>query len=144
MPTTYKILYNILLSRLTPLTEEIIEAHQSEFRRNRSGTDHIFCIIQILQKKWEYNEAVPQFFIDFKSAHDSVRREVLYDIFIGFGIPMKLVRLIKMCLNETYNRVRVGKYLSDMLPIRKGLKQGDALKLVLFNFVLEYAIRWVQ
>jgi hypothetical protein len=82
--------------------------------------------------------------LDLKSAHDSVRREVLYDIFIGFGIPMKLVRLIKTCLNETYNRVRVGKYLSDMLPIRKGLKQGDALKLVLFNFVLEYAIRWVQ
>jgi hypothetical protein len=50
---------------------------------------------------WEYNETVHQLLVDFKKAHDSVRREVLYNILIGFGIPMKLVRLIKICLNET-------------------------------------------
>ena len=76
--------------------------------------------------------------------YDSVRREVLYNILIEFGVPQKLVRLIKMCLTETYSRVRVGKNLSDMLPIRNGLKQGDALSLLLFNFALEYAIRRVQ
>jgi len=32
--------------------------------------------------------------------------------------PMKLIRLIKMCLNETYGIVWVGKHLSDMFPIR--------------------------
>ena len=42
-------------------------------------------------------------------------------------IPKKLVRLIKMCLTETYSRVRVGKNLSEKFPIRNGLKQGDAL-----------------
>jgi len=40
---------------------------------------------------------------------------------------MELVRLIKMCLTETYNKVRVGMNLSDMFPIRNGLKQGDDL-----------------
>jgi len=49
-----------------------------------------------------------------------------------------------MCLTETYNRVRVGKNLSDMFPIRNGLKQGDALSPLLFNFALEYAARRVQ
>ena len=49
-----------------------------------------------------------------------------------------------MCLNETYSRVQVGKHLSDMLPIKNGLKQGDALLPLLFNFALEYAIRRVQ
>jgi hypothetical protein len=49
-----------------------------------------------------------------------------------------------MCLNETYSRVRVGKNLSDMFPIKNGLKQGDALSPLLFNFALEYAIRRVQ
>jgi len=57
---------------------------------------------------------------------------------------MKLVRLMKMCLAETYSRVQVGKNLSDMFPIRNGLKQGDALSPLLFNFALEYAIRRVQ
>jgi hypothetical protein len=57
---------------------------------------------------------------------------------------MKLVRLIKMCLNETYSKVRVGKHLSDSFPIQNGLKRGDALSLLLFNFALEYAMRKVQ
>jgi hypothetical protein len=46
-----------------------------------------------------------------------------------------------MCLNETYSRVRVGKHLSDRFRIKNGLKQGDALSTLLFNFALEYAIR---
>jgi hypothetical protein len=79
---------------------------------------------------------VHQLFTDFKKAYDSVRMKVLYNILIEFGIPMKLVLLIKMCLNETYSRVQVGKHLSDMFPIKKGLKQTDALTQLLFNNAL--------
>jgi hypothetical protein len=57
---------------------------------------------------------------------------------------MKLVKLIKMCLNETYSKVRISKHLSDSFPIQNGLKQGDALTPLLFNFALKYAIRKVQ
>jgi len=87
LPTTYKILSNILLSRLIPYAEEVIGDHQCGFRRNRSTTDHIFCIPQILEKKWECNEELYQLFIDFKKAYDSVRREVLFNILIENGIP---------------------------------------------------------
>jgi hypothetical protein len=95
-------------------------------------------------KNWEYNETVHQLFIDFKKAYDSVRREVLYNILIEFLIPLKLVRLIKMHLNETYSKVHIGKDLSDSFAIQNGLKQRDALSPLLFNFALEYAIRTVQ
>ena len=89
LPTTYKILPNILLSRLTPYAEEIIGDRQCGFRHNRSTADHIFCIRQILEKKWEYNEAENQHFIDFKKTYDSVRREALYNVSIQFGILVK-------------------------------------------------------
>jgi hypothetical protein len=49
-----------------------------------------------------------------------------------------------MCLDETYSKVRIGKHLSDSFPIQNGLKQGDALSPLLFNFALEYAVRKVQ
>ena len=137
LPTTYKILSNILLSRLIPYAEGVIGAHQCGFQCNRSSTDHIFCTRQILEKKCKYNKAVHQLFIDFKKAYDSVRREDLYNILIEFGVPKKLVRLIKMCLTETYSRVWVGKNLSDMSPIRNGLKQGVALSPLLFKFALD-------
>jgi len=68
----------------------------------------------------------------------------LYNILIECGISVKLVRLIKMCLNETCSRVWLGKNLSDMLPIRNGLKQGDALSPLICKLALEYAIWRIQ
>jgi len=47
-------------------------------------------------------------------------------------------------MDETYSIDWVDKRLSDMFPVRNGLKQGDALSLLLFNFTLEYVIRRVQ
>jgi len=46
-------------------------------------------------------------FINSEKAYDSVRREVLYNIISEFGISTKLIRLIKMCLNETYRKKSV-------------------------------------
>jgi hypothetical protein len=60
-----------------------------------------------------------------------------------FGVPVKLVRLIKTCLYETYIKIHIGKHLSNS-SIQNGLKQGDNLSSLLFNFALEYAIRKVQ
>jgi len=54
-----------------------------------------------------------------------------------------MASLIKMCLNETYSRVWVGKHLSDMFLIRNCLKQGDVVLPLLFNCALECAIRRV-
>jgi hypothetical protein len=71
-------------------------------------------------------------------------REVLYNIFTEFVLPRKLVGLIKICLSETYNTVCIGKGLSDKLCIQNGLKQGDALSPLLFNFTLECTIRRLQ
>jgi hypothetical protein len=45
---------------------------------------------------------------------------------------------------ETDCKVHISKHLSESFPIQNGLKQGDALSPLLFNFALEYAIRKVQ
>jgi hypothetical protein len=78
LSTSYKILSNILLARLTPYGVEIIGNHQCGFQHNRTMTEKMFCIRQILEKRREYNFTVHQLFIDFKKAYDSIRREVLY------------------------------------------------------------------
>ena len=80
---------------VTQYEEEITGDPQSGFRRNRSTTDHIFCIRQILEKNGNKKK---QLFIDFKKVYDSVRREVLFNIIIAFGIPRKLARLIKILM----------------------------------------------
>ena len=88
-------------------------------RRNMSATDNVFCIRQALDKKLEYNEAIYRL---QESLWFGYRREVLCNILIEFGIRMKLVGLIKMCVNETYRWVRVGKHLPDMFPVSNDLK----------------------
>jgi hypothetical protein len=53
-----------------------------------------------------HNGAVHELLIDFEKAYDSVRRETLNNILIG--TPMKLVVLIKMCLNFALGCHEVG------------------------------------
>jgi hypothetical protein len=87
-----------------------------EFRRNKSTTDQISYTWQILEKNGN----------------------------IEFGTPRKLVEPIKISFSETFSTVCTGQNLFDKFSIQNGLKQGDVLSPLLFNFGLEYAIRRVQ
>jgi hypothetical protein len=120
LSTTLKILTNILLSKLAPCAGGIIGDRQCGFRHNRTTTYRIFCTSQILKKKWENTEAVHQLFVDFKKACDSVRREVWNINLIEFAIAMELMRLIKVCLNETYSK----KALETGISLHKGPRWG--------------------
>jgi hypothetical protein len=77
--------------------------HQCEFRRS----DQIFAFVRYLKRNGEYNETGHQLFTDFKKAYDSVKRGALYNLLTEFGVPIKPVRLIKMCLNKIYSKVRM-------------------------------------
>jgi hypothetical protein len=93
-------------------------------------------------ENWEYIEAVYQP-LGFKKAYDSVRRKILYILSLSWYLH-ETSNTLKICLNDTYGRVRVGKLLSDMFPIRNGLKQGGALSPLFFNSAAEHAIGRVQ
>jgi hypothetical protein len=84
LSTSYKMLLNILLPRLNPYVDETVGYRQCGFPRNRSSTNQIFCIHQILAEEWEYNETVHQLFIDLEKAWSSARREVKCNILIEF------------------------------------------------------------
>jgi hypothetical protein len=102
------------------------------------------AFIKYLRRNGNTMKQCISYFTYFKKSYDSFRAEVWYNTITECDMPMKLVRLIKMCLNETYSRVRGHKHLSDMFPIMSGLKQGDALSPLFFNFALDYAIRRVH
>jgi hypothetical protein len=51
LSSSYNILLNILLSSLSRYIDKMIGNHQCGFRRNRSTTDQVFCIRQIVEKK---------------------------------------------------------------------------------------------
>jgi hypothetical protein len=94
-----QILPDVLHLKSISYKDKIIGDHQCGFPRNRLTSDQIFCTYQILEKKSEYNGIAHHLFLGFKKAYDTVMREELYNcnILIEIGIPMKAVKVIKIC-----------------------------------------------
>jgi len=81
-------------------------------------------------------------FVDFKQAYDNIIQNKLWNNLTKLGIPTKIVKLIKLCNNNTNCVVQVQGELSESFEVVKGLRQGDALSpAVLFNLALESVIR---
>lgn len=76
--------------------------------------------------------------------YNTVNREVLWDALITFGIPTKIMKMIKLCMNKTRCKVRFNQHMSDEFEVKTGLRQGDALSPELFNIVLETVVRKTQ
>jgi len=72
-----------------------------------------------------------------------LKGRVLYNILIEFDFTMKLVRLLKICLNATYRRFCVGDHLTHMFPIMNGLKKRCFIT-TSFHLCSEYTILKVQ
>jgi hypothetical protein len=63
-------------------------------------TDHIFCISQILEKKWEYSEVVHQLFIASKKPMIQLGCRSCIIFLLSF-VPTRTSEAKQMCLNET-------------------------------------------
>jgi hypothetical protein len=117
--------------------------YQSGFRKNKSTSDLIFVIRQIMEKSYEFAKDLHIVFIDYKQAYVSIDRERLWKILKNFGLPTKLINMIKLCNTNTSSEFKVNNEISSSFTINNGLKQGDAMSPVLFNtsMVLESIIR---
>lgn len=133
----YKMLSKILSNRLRPFMEEQVGEYQVGFRKGKGTTDHIFMLRNILEKCYEYNIDIHLIFIDFKQAYDRVKRNEMWVDMENFGIPQKLIRLTKMTLAKSQGKVAIQGELSEHFEIGIGLREGDDLSTILFNFVLE-------
>lgn len=142
--TMYKVLSGLILSRIKPYTKDIIGDYQCGFMSGKSTIDHIFTVKQLVEKHYEFDNDLHLLFVDYKQAYDSVNREVLWDTLTTFGIPAKIVKMIKLCMNKTKCKVRFNQHISEEFEVRTGLRQGDALSPVLFNIALEMVVRKTQ
>ena len=105
--------------------------------------DRKFTVTNLLEKAWEYNVEIRTSYITSSltpSAYDRVRRDKLYETIKLFGIQNKLIRLIKVTMNDSTYRGKIG-LMTDGFKVENGLKQRDGLASNLFNTVLEYVIR---
>ena len=79
-------------------------------------------------------------FIDFKKAFDSINRDTMWKILRYYGIPEKIVNIIKCLYEGSTSAVRVDGSLSKEFLITTGVLQEDTLAPFLFVIVLDYVL----
>lgn len=141
LDVTYKVLAKVIRNRLADIYNSEIGEYQGGFRQGRGTADQIFTLKMIQNSSYEQNLGLHLLFVDFRQAYDSVIRTKIYEVLSSLGAPQKLIRLVRLTLENISMRVLVGRNLSGNFTTGRGLKQGDPLSTVLFNFVLEGILR---
>jgi hypothetical protein len=97
--------------------------------------DNIFIVRQIYEKCYEYSIDLHNIFIDFSYAFDTVNRDTINNSLIKYKFPDKLIRLIKLTLQQTKMKVKIINNYTEWFETKTGVRQGDALSAVLFSSI---------
>ncbi|XP_048743103.2 uncharacterized protein LOC125656543 [Ostrea edulis] len=100
-----KVLSRVILDRIAEVTDPLLRQEQAGFRKGKSSADQIFALRQILEQSNEWNSPLYINFIDFTKAFDSVNRLALERILRHYGIPDKIISIIKMQYTELNARI---------------------------------------
>ena len=136
-----KVLAEIVLERIYESLEQRMREGQAGFRKGRSCADQIFVLRNIIEQSVEWRRGVVINFIDFKKAFDSLHRPTMWNIIRSYGLPQKIINIIRMMYEGTTSCVRVGGTNTERFEITSGVRQGDVLSPVLFIIVLDWVMR---
>ena len=135
LETAYKVVAIILHSRLLPIEEGLGFESQCGFRPQRGCTDAIFTIKMAIKKRREHGLESWVLFIDLVKAFDKVPRQLLWEILAKFGVPSKLISLLRSLHNRVVVKFTVNE-VTHHLECIIGVKQGDILGPILFVFYI--------
>lgn len=135
LEAAYKIVCIILHGRLLPIQESLDHEAQCGFRPGRGCADAVFTVKIAMKKRREHGLESWILFIDLVKAFDRVPRELLWKVLLKFGVPLKLVQLLKS-LHAHVNITFVVNDITHTIECIIGVKQGDILGPILFTFYL--------
>ena len=131
LEAAYKIVTILLLNRLRPIAETLDHEQQCGFRPRRGCDDAIFTAKMAMKKRREHSQETWILFLDLVKAFDRVPRELLFELLGKFGVPPKLVRLLKALHQDVFVKFEVDG-ITHEVRCMIGVKQGDILGPVLF------------
>jgi hypothetical protein len=136
-----KVLNRILLERIKHAVDPLLRDEQAGFRRRRSCIDQIATLRIIVEQSLEWNSSLYINFVDYEKAFDSVDRETLWKLLRHYGVPTKLVTLIKNSYQGMTCRVVHEGQLTDSFTVETGVRQGCLLSPFLFLLVIDWTMR---
>jgi len=133
-----KILAKIIIRRMSDAVDNTLRKEQAGFRKDRGCADQIFALRNIIEQCTEWQRQLYVNFVDFEKAFDSIHRDSLWRILRHYGIPSKLVHLIKSFYQNF--RCTVG-HRDTSFVVKTGVRQGCVMSAVLFNLVIDWVMR---
>ena len=129
----------ILTYRLNKILKLLGIEMQNGFTPGRGTVDGSFCVRTLLKKRKEHGLETYGYFLDLVKAFDTVPRESLLRVLAKFGVPPKMVKVIKSMYSECTVKMKVGDE-DNVIPATAGVKQGDNLAPVLFLIYIQAVI----
>ena len=135
LEAAYKIVAIVVHERLQPIVENLDHEPQCGFRPGRGCLDAVFTVKLAMKKRREHNQETWILFLDLVKAFDRVPRELLWLVLGKFGVPAKLIRVIKS-LHKQINVTFEVHDKSQTIICTIGVKQGDILGPILFVILI--------
>ena len=127
-----KALAKVIQARLQEVVEEVLSDSQCGFRQGRGCID-IFSVQQLVEKSVEHNTTTYMLFIDLRKAYDSVPRQALWHCLEKYGIPPRMINIIRSFHEGMKSSVSVNGEHTSEFEVRNGLRQGCTIAPTLFN-----------
>ena len=136
-----KVLTKIILERMKDALDLTLREEQAGFRKERSCTDQIATLRVIVEQTIEWQTPLYVCFVDFEKAFDSIDRQTIWNILLHYGVPVKIVNIIRKLYEGFFCKVIHNGRLSDEFEISSGVRQGCLLSPLLFLVVLDWVTR---
>ena len=132
-----KVLGRVLIERIRTGIDDRLRNEQAGFRTGRGTTEQIFILRNIIEQSYEWQASLFINFVDFEKAFDSVHRESLWKIMQSYGIPMKIVNLVKVMYDDFKCAVIDEGVTTEWFSINSRVKQGCNMSEFLFLIVFD-------
>ena len=141
LSTPGKVLNRILLERMKEAVDPKLRDQQAGFRRNRSYADQIASLRIIVEQSLEWNSPLYINFIDYEKAFDSVDRETMWKLLRHYGVPKKIISIIRCTFQDMSCKIAHAGQLSESFEVKTGVRQGCLLSPFLFLLVIDWIMK---
>ena len=117
-----KVLNRIILERVREAVDPKLRDQQAGFRRNRSCADQITSLRIIVEQSIEWNSTLYINFIDYEKAFDSVDREIMWKLLRHYGVPDKIISLVRCSYEDMSCKIAHAGQLSESFEVKTGVR----------------------
>ncbi|VDP32583.1 unnamed protein product [Schistosoma curassoni] len=95
----------------------------------------------IVEQSLEWDSPLYINFIDYEKAFDSVDRTPLWKLLRHYGVPQKIVNIIRNSYDELNCKILHGGQLTKSFKVKTGVRQGCLLSPFLFLLVIDWVMK---